>query len=102
MKTALAALIILCLMTGAQAGCRGGVVHLDFTKDGRVLWNGVAFRTDKEMADRFAKAASSKEQPEIHLGPQRDTEYKTMYRVLAAAQKAGLYCLGFTGLDQPN
>jgi biopolymer transport protein ExbD len=88
------------LAVGAHAGCKGGVVYLQITKDGTVTWNGVAFKDRKAMAERFKQAASGAEQPEIHLVPVREAEYHKVAEVLAEAQKVGLHCLGFVGLDQ--
>jgi len=98
--TAMTALLLVCALRGAQAQCRGPVVHLQISKDGVVAWNGVAFKSHQEMVDRFQKEATAQEQPEIHLDLARDVDYAAVYKVLEAAQKTGLHCLGFTGLDQ--
>ena len=88
------------LAAGAHAGCKAGVVYLQITKDGTVTWNGVAFKDRKAMAERFKEAASGAEQPEIHLVPVREADYRKVIDVLTEAQKVGLHCLGFVGLDQ--
>ncbi len=75
-------------------------MHLQLSKDGTVAWNGVAFKNRQEMVERFKKAASAEQQPEVHMELAPNVEYKTIETVLAAAQKSGIRCIGYTGLDQ--
>ena len=48
-----------------------------------------------ELSQRFAEAASSAHQPELHLRADRGTRYELIARILAAAQHAGVVRIAF-------
>lgn len=89
--------IVLVALTGAHAECRGALVQLAVAKDGTVTWNGVAFKNEKEMIDRFRREANAADQPKILFLPVADVARTRGYDVLMEAQKAGLECVGFSG-----
>ena len=101
MRAILAAVIVAaCTMTGALAECRGALVKLHIAKDGTVSWNDVAFKSEKEMIDRFWREASVADQPKILFLPLRGIDDARAYAVLMEVQKAGLLCVGFGGFEQ--
>ena len=103
MKTILTvAAAIVCLASGAQAGCRGGILYVSFPNKTTIAVNGKVLHSQRELFEQFKKAAAAAEQPEVHLEPNPAVEYKTVQKVLEAAGQAGLHCVGFTGLDQPG
>ena len=76
------------------------VVLVDVTPANQVLWNGelVADRTALEA--RLQTAAAQREQPEIHLRPDKAARYDTVAAVLAASQRLGLVKIGIVGSEQ--
>ncbi len=92
-----AAVVAVCALTGAHAECRGAIVQLHVAKDGTVSWNNVAFKSQKEMIDRFRLEASAADQPKILFLPESGVTPSKGYEVLMAAQTAGLQCVGFSG-----
>jgi len=101
MKTILAAAaVVACVLTGARAECRGAVVDLHIAKDGTVSWNDVAFKSRKEMIDRFRREANVADQPKILFLPLSGINDAVAYDVLMEIQKSGLQCVGFGGFEQ--
>ena len=100
MKAVLAAAIVAACAMGAHAECRGAVVQLHVAKDGTVSWNNVAFKSQKEMLDRFRLEASAADQPKILFLPANGGDTIRAYDVLMTAQKAGLECVGFSGFER--
>jgi hypothetical protein len=101
MRAVLAAVAVAaCTMMGAAAECRGAVVQLHVAKDGTVSWNNVAFKSEKEMIDRFRREASAADQPKILFLPLHGVDDARPYAVLMELQKAGLQCIGFSGFEQ--
>ena len=69
-------------------------ITVDF--DGSLAWNGSPVAT-AELDGRFATEAHRKQQPEIHIEPNRLAKYKDVIHVMAAAQRQGLTRLGVVG-----
>jgi biopolymer transport protein ExbD len=61
---------------------------------GKIHWNDEVVE-EASLVTRFAHAAGSNPQPELHLRADRDTRYEVIARVMALAQNAGLKKLGF-------
>jgi biopolymer transport protein ExbD len=75
------------------------VVELGVDFDGTVTWNGAA--VSRATLDAYlADAAQKTPQPEIHVNPNRLTNYDVVARVLADAQRLGATHIGFAGIDQ--
>jgi biopolymer transport protein ExbD len=76
-------------------------ITLEVRQNNDVLWNGrkVSFA---ELDRLFAGVAKTEPPPEIHLVPNKLTDYATMVRVLTAAQRAGATNLGFTGIESDH
>jgi len=78
---------------------RPTVVELNVDFDGAISWNGTPV-SRATMDAYLADAARQKPQPEIHLNPNRLTNYDVVAKVLADAQRLGATQIGFTGIDQ--
>lgn len=69
-------------------------IALAIDANGAVFWNNQPV-DDGELPARFATAAASEPQPELHLRADRDTRYQKLASVMSAAQNAGLRKIGF-------
>ena len=76
------------------------IVQIDVDFDGTVLWNGAIVPTQEELELRMATAAAQAIQPEVHLRPNKLVQYKSVARVMAAAQRLGLTKMGIVGNEQ--
>jgi biopolymer transport protein ExbD len=76
------------------------VVQIDVDFDGTVLWNGVIVPTQEELEVRLTGAASQATQPEVHLRPNKLVLYKSVAKVMAAAQRLGVTKMGIVGNEQ--
>ncbi len=76
------------------------VVQIDVDFDGTVLWNGVIIPTQEELETRLSGAASQATQPEVHLRPNKLVLYKSVAKVMAAAQRLGVTKMGIVGNEQ--
>ncbi len=76
------------------------IVQIDVDFDGTVLWNGAIVPTQEELELRMATAAAQPTQPEVHLRPNKLVLYKSVARVMAAAQRLGLTKMGIVGNEQ--
>ena len=74
------------------------VVAVTLAADGAILWNGQPVPDPATLEARLAEAAAT--QPELHLRPDRQTPYKHVAQVLAAAQRHGLKKIGVVGAEQ--
>ncbi len=76
------------------------IVQIDVDFDGTVLWNDAIVATQEELELRMATAAAQPTQPEVHLRPNKLVQYKSVARVMAAAQRLGLTKMGIVGNEQ--
>ena len=75
------------------------IVELGVDFDGAISWNGT--HVSRATLDAYlADAAKQSPQPEIHVNPNRLTNYDVVAKVLADAQRLGVTQIGFTGIDQ--
>ena len=69
-------------------------VVLAVTSDGALYWN--EDRIDPALLDqRLAAVAAAATQPEVHIRGDRQVDYESVLKVMAAAQRAGIQKLGF-------
>lgn len=73
-------------------------INIDF--DGSVSWNGQPVPDEASLVQHFRDAAALPDQPEIHVSPDRLTNYKYVAHVLADAQRLGMTKLGIVGNEQ--
>jgi biopolymer transport protein ExbD len=98
MATAFAALLCGCSPAPVTTPPKPVVVVVRFVENGTVLWNGTA--VDSATLDRLLdNAAHQTPPPQIHLEPDRRTDYAVIAKFLAAAQRKGVSHLGFTGIE---
>jgi biopolymer transport protein ExbD len=76
------------------------VVTIDVDFDGTVYWNGEIVPDRALLEERLIAAAQMPVQPEVHLRPNKLSEYKDVAAVMAAAQRLGVTKLGLVGNEQ--
>jgi biopolymer transport protein ExbD len=76
------------------------VVTVDVTPGNQVLWNGELVVDRTALEARLEAASAKKEQPEIHIRPDKAARYDTVAAVLAASQRLGLQKIGIVGSEQ--
>lgn len=76
------------------------VVTIDVDASGTVFWNGEALTSHQALDARLQQAATSPEQPQVHLRPNKEAGYETVANVLASAQRHGVTKLGIVGNEQ--
>jgi biopolymer transport protein ExbD len=73
------------------------VVDIDF--DGTILWNGIIVPDRQTLDERLAGIAAQSDQPELHVRPDKLTDYKYVAEVLASAQRLGVSKIGIIGYE---
>ncbi|GBR46513.1 MULTISPECIES: ExbD/TolR family protein [Neokomagataea] len=76
------------------------LVTVSIGYDNSITWNGEAIDSEASLQSHFASAAAEADQPEMHIHPDRLSDYKTVAHVMADAQRLGITKLGIVGLDQ--
>jgi len=76
------------------------VITLDIDFDGTILWNGVVVPGRASLDAQLSAVAAEATQPELHVRPDRLTDYKYVAEVLAAAQRLGVQKIGIVGYEQ--
>lgn len=76
------------------------VVEVDIDFDGTILWNGVVVPDRASLETQLASIAAQPDQPELHVRPDRLTDYKYVVEVLATAQRLGVQKIGVIGYEQ--
>jgi biopolymer transport protein ExbD len=72
-------------------------ILIDF--DGTIYWNNVVI-DQATLEAKFAGIATEKDQPEVHLRPNKLAKYKSVAAVMAAAQRLGVTKIGMVGNEQ--
>lgn len=75
------------------------VVKIEVTAQNQLLWNGEPLADRAMLYQRLQSAAQLREQPEIHIRPDRSARYDTVAAVLTVSQQLGLQKIGVVGLD---
>jgi len=76
------------------------VVEVDIDFDGTILWNGTVVPDRQSLDAQLSAVAAQATQPELHVRPDRLTDYKYVAEVLASAQRLGVQKIGITGYEQ--
>ena len=76
------------------------VVNVVIGADDKIEWNGQALLDRKALDAEIVTVASQPEQPEIHIYPDKDSQYKMLAAVMADAQRLGLNRIGIVGNEQ--
>jgi biopolymer transport protein ExbD len=69
-------------------------IVLAIDEKGGLFWNDEVI-DDKELLERFRKAAQKKPLPELHLRADKKTQYQRLAEIMSTAQNAGMTRLGF-------
>jgi len=76
------------------------VITVDIDFDGTILWNGTVLPDRASLDAQLSAVADEATQPELHVRPDRLTDYKYVAEVLAAAQRLGVQKIGIVGYEQ--
>ena len=76
------------------------VVEIDIDFDGTILWNGAVVPTRDALQAQLSALAAQPTQPELHIRPDKLTDYKYVAEVLATAQRLGVQKIGIIGYEQ--
>jgi len=76
------------------------VVEIDIDFDGTILWDGAVVPTRDALQAQLATLAAQPTQPELHIRPDKLTDYKYVAEVLATAQRLGIQKIGIIGYEQ--
>jgi len=73
-------------------------VDIDF--DGTILWNNTVLPNRAALETQLAALAAAPQQAELHIRPDKLTDYKYVAEVLAEAQRLGVQKIGIVGYEQ--
>jgi len=73
-------------------------VDIDF--DGTILWNGTIVPDRHTLEADLTALAAQPVQAELHVRPDKLTDYKYVAEVLATAQRLGVQKIGIVGYEQ--
>jgi biopolymer transport protein ExbD len=90
----------LAMPAGAPPTAPPVVVTVDIDFDGTVIWNGDTLPDRAALETRLRAVAAQRDQPEVHVRPNKLVEYRAVAMVLAAAQRLGVTRLGMVGNEQ--
>jgi biopolymer transport protein ExbD len=76
------------------------VVEVDIDFDGTIIWNGTVVPDRQSLDAQLSAIAAQPNQPELHIRPDRLTDYKYVAEVLASAQRLGVQKIGIIGYEQ--
>jgi biopolymer transport protein ExbD len=76
------------------------VIEVDIDFDGTILWNGTIVPNRQSLDAQLAAIAAEPTQPELHVRPDKLTDYKYVAEVLASAQRLGVQKIGIVGYEQ--
>ena len=75
------------------------VKTIDVDFDGTISWDGEVM-TLQVLETKLTAVAATKEQPEVHLRPNKLVAYKSVAAVMAMAQRLGVTKIGMVGNEQ--
>ncbi len=76
------------------------IVKIDIDEKSVVYWQGVAIADGAELEEKMRLASAQAVQPEIHLRPNKVSQYAVVASVLAATKRNGLTKIGVIGAEQ--
>ena len=76
------------------------IVKIDIDEKSVVYWQGVAVSDAADLEERMRLASQQAVQPEIHLRPNKASQYAVVAGVLAATKRNGLTKIGVIGAEQ--
>lgn len=75
------------------------IVQIDIDARNTVYWQGSGV-TSEQLNAKMTEAAQMDVQPEIHLRPNKDSQYSVVANVLAATKRMGLNKIAVIGSEQ--
>lgn len=75
------------------------VKTIDVDFDGTISWDGEVM-TLQVLETKLTAVAATKDQPEVHLRPNKLVAYKSVAAVMAMAQRLGVTKIGMVGNEQ--
>jgi len=76
------------------------IITIDVDFDGTILWDGVTVPNRATLEAKMLTVAAMRNQPEMHLRPNKLVEYKVVAGVMATAQRLGVIKIGMVGNEQ--
>ena len=76
------------------------IVKIDIDAKSVVYWQGVVLADGAELEEKMRMASQQAVQPEIHLRPDKASQYAVVAGVLAATKRNGLTKIGVIGAEQ--
>ena len=78
------------------------IVRIDVDFDGTIGWNGEVIEAGDRatVESRLAAVAAQRDQPEVHLRPNKLVTYKHVAMIMATAQRLGVTKIGIVGNEQ--
>ncbi len=76
------------------------IVRIDVDFDGTIGWNGEVIADRATLEARLAQVAAERDQPEVHLRPNKLVTYRVVAMILASAQRLGVTKIGIVGNEQ--
>ena len=70
-------------------------VVIAVNRDGEVFWGTERLPDNETLVERLKKVAVREPQPEVHIRGDGEVRYEGVGRVVVAAQRAGIYKVGF-------
>jgi biopolymer transport protein ExbD len=76
------------------------VVQVDVDFDGTIYWDAQVVPDRSTLEAKLREVAAQRDQPELHLRPNKLATYSYVAEVLASAQKLGVTKIGLVGNEQ--
>jgi biopolymer transport protein ExbD len=76
------------------------IVKIDIDNAGKIYWNGEVVPDRATLETKIQAAAAQPVQPELHLRPDKASQYAVAATVMASAQRLGLTKIGLIGSEQ--
>ena len=76
------------------------VVQVDVDFDGTIYWDGKPLPDRATLEAKLREVAAQRDQPELHLRPNKLVKYDRVAAVMASAQRLGLKKIGMIGNEQ--
>jgi biopolymer transport protein ExbD len=76
------------------------VLKIDIDESGAVFWDGEQLPSRSVLEQKLLAISQLPKQPEVHLKPQKTTEYKHVAAVMASAQRIGVTNIGIVGNER--
>jgi biopolymer transport protein ExbD len=76
------------------------IIRIDVDFDGTIGWNGEIIADRATLEAKLLQVATTPDQPEVHLRPNKLVTYKVVAMIMASAQRLGVTKIGIVGNEQ--